>query len=454
MTITRRQLLAGSAGALLAQFVSPQSFALERRNDVSFLRGPYNLAQFYRHNYSYRLSAGMHFFHSKQHDLLQRTRLANHNENDARFDEEALAFLREPPRIEPEMDYYSSYVDQAMHRLFRAIDWTHMHHEQTYDVLAYRGIAWSDKKTWTDRSVHYYLTAQEPGLARSCAPLDVTMRRAAVMMKPYFTYFRNYYPKDQSLFYVAHWWHPAVYESYMIAGNAEQEASVAQVNDTMWREVIPMRPQRMLLAREVSPRYARLSPESANIFDNLHMLHGIAYDILAYEGWTVDEKRAELYRVLDAMGYRPGDEALARKFALPRPQHDPRTYPDALRTADGEMSRIMQEMMMEMMPSMMPAGMSASMQEQMMARMKEKLGLGLAAGEPHGSLHDAMMAMAPDMRMTAEAVAPGATPQPMVEAMLNGWRAKHGSLPDVPTIDMTPEPRLSGVRFDRLSESA
>jgi hypothetical protein len=34
-------------------------------------------------------------------------------------------------------------------------------------------------------------------------------------MKPYFNYFRNFYPLDQSLFYVAHWWHPAVYEAQM-----------------------------------------------------------------------------------------------------------------------------------------------------------------------------------------------------------------------------------------------
>lgn len=51
------------------------------------------------------------------------------------------------------------------------------------------------------------------------------------------------------------------------------------------------------------PHYFRFSPESANIFDNLHMLHAIAYDILAYEQWTIEQKRAELYRVVKAMKY-------------------------------------------------------------------------------------------------------------------------------------------------------
>ena len=98
----------------------------------------------------------------------------------------------------------------------------------------------------------------------------------------------------------------------MISGNRDQELALRQVNDTMWREVIPHKPQRMVLSREVMPRYSRMSPESANIFDNLHMLYGLAYDILAYEGWTVAEKRAEMYRVIHSMAYQPGDELLAR----------------------------------------------------------------------------------------------------------------------------------------------
>ena len=75
-------------------------------------------------------------------------------------------------------------------------------------------------------------------------------------------------------------------------------------------------------AIQMMPRYSSTSPESANIFDNLHILHGIVYDILAFEGWTLEEKRAELYRVLDAMAYQPGDEKLARKFKEMHPGDD------------------------------------------------------------------------------------------------------------------------------------
>ncbi|WP_299822832.1 hypothetical protein [uncultured Jannaschia sp.] len=433
---SRRDLIAGGLAALAGTALGAAPALAEQRNGVSFLRGPYNLALFHRHNRAYRIGAGMHFFHSKQHDLLQLTPLADHAAVDRSFEAEAARWLREPPRTEPKMEYYSSYVSRAMHTLFRAIDWTHMHHEQTYDVMAYRGIPWSEKKAWTDRTVRYYLTRQTTGLPRSVAPLDVTMRRAGLMMKPYFNFFRTFYPRDQSLFYVAHWWHPALYEAQMIGGNEGQDATVPAVVDLMYRQVMARRPQRMLLSREIMPRYSRMSPESGNIFDNLHMLHGIAYSILAYEGWTVRQKRDEMYRVIRAMSYQPGDERLARKFSIPRQNVDPRTYPGWMRSAEGEMSRIMQEMMQEMMPMMMPRASAAERRAAMEQLMK--IGrLGVERGEDPGSLHDALMRIVPDMQVMQDATEPGATPEMMVRTMLRGWQSKYGGMRGVPGIDMT-----------------
>ncbi len=145
---SRRSFLAGAATLVGG---TARALPFEQRNEVSFLKGPYNLAFYYRLNKAYRIGAGMHFFHSKQHDLLQLTRFEDHAAVDARFDKEAQGWLRDPPAIEPEMPYYSSYVDRAMHTLFRTIDWTHMHHEQTYDVTAFREIQWSEKKEWSVR---------------------------------------------------------------------------------------------------------------------------------------------------------------------------------------------------------------------------------------------------------------------------------------------------------------
>lgn len=442
-SLSRRTMLTGTLSALAMPALAPAVRALEQRNEVSFLKGPYNLAFFYRHNKAYRIGAGMHFFHSKQHDLLQLTPFEDHAAVDARFDREAQGWLTDPPATEPEMPYYSSYIDRAMHTLFRTIDWTHMHHEQTYDVMAFRDITWLEKKIWTDRAVKYYLTAQDQGIPRSVAPLELTMRRAGIMMKPYFNYFRNFYPGDQSLFYVAHWWHPAVYETMMISGNRDQDIAIPQVIDLMYRNVMRDRPGRMLLSREIMPRYTRMSPESANIFDNLHMLHGIAYSILAYKGWSIEEKRAEMYRVINAMGYQPGDEVYARRVKEPYPSFDPRTYPAWVRSPMGAMGMIMMDMLMEMLPMMYPQGLSQAQKAAIMQQMMKNGRLGIEPGEVPGSLHDALMRVAPGMKMMPGGMEPGQTTQMMVDMMVESWRRKAAHIPDVPPIDMTVEPTLA-----------
>ena len=418
----------------------------EQHNDVSFLTGPYNTALFYRHNAAYRYGAAFHFHHGKQHDVLQLTPWDQHETADAHFDELVTKEVTEKRAYtEPTMALYGPYADQFAHRVYRAIDWTHMHHEQTYDILSDGGIAWDKKKEWTDRAVRYYLEKNQ-GIARSVAPLDVTMRRAAVMMKPYFTYYRNYWPKSNSQAWVAHWWHPAVYEAMMIGGNGPAQDSMVDATDAlMFSAVYKDRPQRMLLSREMMPRYSRMSPESGNIFDNLHMLHGIVFDIMAYPKWTEAEKRAELYRFIDAMSYHPGDEKLARKFREPHPDMDPRRYEPWMSGSEGEMSRIMKEMMEEMMPMMMPQGMKPEMKAKMMAQFKMKMLPGIQPGELPGSLHDAMMAMMPGMKMTPDMTAPGVTPKMMVETMLRGWQQKYGSLPDIAPLPMDADPGASGT---------
>ena len=218
--------------------------ALEQRDTVYHLVGPYNTAFYDRHNASYRTSASVHYAHARQHDYLELTPLAEHAERDSVWNKDYVDFLRSRPRIEPTMEYYGPYTGRAMWDLYHAINWTHVHHEQTYDILSESEIPWEEKKRWTDRAVRYYLEMVD--VARSPAPLDVTMRRAGVMMKPYFTYFRNYYPESNNFFYWAHWWHPVIYEAMMIAGNdEEQDQAVQTVNGPVSDEVLKNRPLRM-----------------------------------------------------------------------------------------------------------------------------------------------------------------------------------------------------------------
>ncbi len=448
----------------------------EQRNSVAHPRTPYRLSFYNRHRRSYRVAGALHFAHSKLHDVLLLTPFERHALEDDKLYKQVLSHYNKPPRIEPTMELYAPYTARATWQLFRTIDSVHLLHEMTEDILADKDIPWSQKEKELEKIYEYYKSTYKD-VALSPAPLDVTMRRAGVMMKPYFTLTRNYYPKNNNFFYAAHWWHPAVYESMMIGGNdSEQDKMLNQMEDVFQREVIPNPPMRMLLTREGAPRYSRLSPETANVFDNLHMLHGITYDIFAYDGWTIEQKRAELYRVLKALGYQQGDEKLARKFTTPKPNFNPLAYDEWSKSADGSMTRMMMEMMQEMMPMMhasmkggmnsgmqdnmnhdmnspmssqmqgeMNGGMSQEMHQKMMAQLKMKLTPGIQSGEIPGSWMDAIKVLMPNMKMSPEAMQPGKINPMMVEAMLKGWQEKYGNLPDIESISMDSEPSAQDI---------
>jgi len=295
----KRLILIAIASAFAVTSAKPL-FA-EQRNAIAHPRTPYQLSFYNRHNRSYRVAGALHFAHGKLHDVLLLTPFERHTAEDSKFYQETLNVYNAPPRIEPTMELYAPYAARATWRLFRTIDSVHLLHEMTEDVMADADIPWQEKGKVL-KEVYDYYRSTYADIQLSPAPLDVTMRRAGVMMKPYFSLTRNYYPKSNNFFYAAHWWHPAVYESMMVAGNdREQDEIMGKMEDIFKSQVIPDPPLRMILSREGMPRYSRLSPETANVFDNLHMLHGITYDIFAYDGWTIEQKRAELYRVLDAM---------------------------------------------------------------------------------------------------------------------------------------------------------
>ncbi|MBC6419151.1 MAG: hypothetical protein GDA44_10385 [Prochloron sp. SP5CPC1] len=443
------KLITAAIATALAIVAVPQTLQGEQRNGIAHPRTPYQLAFYNRHRRSYRVAGALHFAHSKLHDVLLLTPFQNHAKADTKLYEEIIAVYNNPPRIEPTMELYAPYTARATWRLFRTIDSVHLLHEMTEDVMAAKSIPWEEKEQALEEVYDYY-TSTYKDIVLSPAPLDVTMRRAGVMMKPYFSLTRNYYTKNNNFFYAAHWWHPAVYESMMIGGNDEEQDRMIEKMEDLFREhVIPNPPMRMLLSREGSPRYSRLSPETANVFDNLHMLHGITYDIFVYSGWTIAQKRKELYRVLDAMSYQPGDEKLVRKFTIPKVNINPLVYDDWLKTVDGAMTGIMMEMLDDMMSHHGSHGSHGAMhhgvinpeiQQQLKAQLKLKLTPGIQEGEIPGSFLNVMMEIVPDMNLSPTVREPGEIPPIMIEAMLKGWEQKYANLPDIEPISMEQEP--------------
>jgi hypothetical protein len=79
-------------------------------------------------------------------------------------------------------------------------------------------------------------------------------------------------------------------------------------------------------------------------------------------------------------------------------------------------------------------------------QLRMKLTPGMQPDEHEGSIHDAMMKVMPKMKMMPESMQPGVAPTKMIDAMLEGWRSKYGSLPDVEPISMETEPSLPPLR--------
>ena len=312
--------------------------ALEQRDQTFHLRGDYNYEFYKNHPQDYALTTVAHWAHGRISDvLLEAPRDTLQADED--FFKQGKWFLEHPSRVEPHQDYVAPEYARLVWRAIRVVDWTHQLHEQLYDIMTDPNIPPDQKKRWIDRSVDFYLS--EPEMAFSPAPFEeVVMGRVQLTRQPWFKAFRTNWPKTNGLFWAFHWWHPVIYEVQLLNPNLEdQKSAIQKIDDLFKNEVVLYPPQRMHLSREVMPRFSRLSPEAANIFDNLHMFHGIVYDILASP--KVQDKKAEIYKMIDLMTVQKGDRQLANNFPVPQPDSDPMVYTSELKGAGGEMGRIM-----------------------------------------------------------------------------------------------------------------
>ncbi len=310
----------------------------ESKNEVFHLRGAYNNEFYKRHFKDFQLTTVAHWAHGRISDVLL-SQPVDTVQADREFYDKSKWFLKHPAKTEPHQTYVGPEFARLAWRAVHAIDWTHQLHEQLYDIMTDSRIPSSEKITWINRAVDYYLS--EPEVAFSPAPFEeVIMKRVGLMQQPWFKSFRKNWPKTTNIFWAFHWWHPVVYEAQLLYPdlNRQQEA-VLKIDELFIEKVIPNPPNRMLLSREVMPRFSQLAPEAANIFDNLHMFHGIIYDIL--QSPDVKDKRREIYRMIDRMTVKPGDRTMAKNFPTPNPDLDPLVYPEVMWKGGGEMGRIM-----------------------------------------------------------------------------------------------------------------
>jgi hypothetical protein len=67
----------------------------------------------------------------------------------------------------------------------------------------------------------------------------------------------------------------------------------------------------MPLVAEVAPRFAKMFPSAAHIFDNLHMMHDMTNDIMVDERLSREQKEAQIERMLLSQTYASQDVVTA-----------------------------------------------------------------------------------------------------------------------------------------------
>jgi hypothetical protein len=95
----------------------------EPRQEISYVRPPYNAAFFRRHGPSEAYSAGFHYYHEKEPDILVLTPLADRQKVDADFDASVFDFVKnQKSKVGPTMALYDPYTARLAWKLYRAID--------------------------------------------------------------------------------------------------------------------------------------------------------------------------------------------------------------------------------------------------------------------------------------------------------------------------------------------
>jgi hypothetical protein len=81
---------------------------------------------------------------------------------------------------------------------------------------------------------------------------------------------------------------------------------------TVFEDSVLVSPPRVMpLTAEVAPRFSRMFPAAAHVFDNLHMMHDVANDIMADPGLSRAEQAAEIERLRRRMTFGGQDTIVA-----------------------------------------------------------------------------------------------------------------------------------------------
>jgi len=276
---------------------------MPQRNDVYRLAAPYNFEFYDTHRGAARSFYAAHFAHFGVYELLMDPG-PDVEEQMASFEAQVRAYVVDPPRFEPPADIIAPGWTRMAFETGQSMDWTHMLHSQLYDILTDDRV--TEKKAAGERAIAYYLS--EPETAFSTRGYGHRWMEGG---GPWAGAFRERYPAVNGILWAYHWHHAAVYEAMMEPDAALRAAELERVIRVFADSVLADPPTEMPLTAEVAPRFSRMFPAAAHIFDNLHMMHDVANDIMAYSGYTNEDRAIETARLRDVMSYARQDEVTA-----------------------------------------------------------------------------------------------------------------------------------------------
>lgn len=290
---------------------------LPQRDAVHRLSASYNFVFYDTHEAAARSFYAAHYTHFGAYEILMSPGPATPDRM-ARFVDRVLAYVASPPKFEPPAEIIAPRWSRMAYETGQSMDWTHMLHEQLYDILADDRV--TDRRAAGERAIAYYLS--EPEAAFSTRGYGHRFMEGG---GPWAGAFRNAYPEVNGILWAYHWHHAAVYEALMEPEPAIRRVALDRVIRVFEDSVLNDLPTEMPLTAEVAPEFSRMFPAAAHIFDNLHMMHDVVNDIMATGEYSTAQKATEIERLRELMTFVAQDEVEAPGM----PMHGDHSMTDA-----------------------------------------------------------------------------------------------------------------------------
>ena len=291
------------AAALLITLVAASCTGVMPRNSQFYLPGSYNFAFYDTHTRAAQSFYAAHVAHFGIYEVAL-TQGEDATDGFAELEARIRRLVAVPPKFEPPAELIAPAWMRMAHSTGRAMDWTHHLHSQLYDILTDSAIR--DKRAAGERATAYYLSNSDAAFSTRGYG-----HRWMMGGGEWAGTFTRKYPDINGILWAYHWHHAAIYEALMEPTPALQARELDRIIDLFVDSVLVTPPDYMPLVAEVAPRFAKMFPAAAHIFDNLHMMHDMTNDIMVDERLSREQKEAEIDRMLRNQVYTVQDSVVA-----------------------------------------------------------------------------------------------------------------------------------------------